>query len=109
MRFVTNTISTASFQIGASVRLIAFSQAADLSHYDKRETHYLEIARKYDKSEMTTLSEILGEVTLAMEERPQDVLGCVFHALELHNAARGQFFTPYSICPMMVRRYCQVV
>ncbi len=82
---------------------IAFSQAADLTRYEKREARYLEIARKYDNLEMTTFSEILGEVTLAMEERPQDVLGSVFHALELHNAARGQFFTPYSICSMMAR------
>lgn len=82
---------------------IAFSQAADLTHYEKREARYLEIARRYDKLEMMTFSEILGEVTLAMEERPQDVLGSVFHALELHNAARGQFFTPYPICSMMAR------
>lgn len=82
---------------------IAMSNAADLTRFEKREARYLEIVRKYEKSELLSFSQIIGEVTLAMEEKPQDVLGTVFHALELHNSARGQFFTPYSICSMMAR------
>lgn len=81
----------------------ALSNAADSTRYEKREARYLEIARKYEKSELLIFSQIMGEVTLALEEKPEDVLGTVFHALELHNAARGQFFTPYSICSMMAR------
>nr|WP_181377295.1 N-6 DNA methylase [Ochrobactrum sp. LM19]AJW29949.1 methyltransferase [Ochrobactrum sp. LM19] len=82
---------------------IALSNAADLTRYEKREARYLEIVRKYEKVELETFSTVLGEVTLALEERPQDVLGTIFHALELHNSTRGQFFTPYSICSMMAR------
>ncbi|PRA81791.1 restriction endonuclease subunit M [Ochrobactrum sp. MYb29] len=82
---------------------IAMSNAADLAQFEKREARYLEIVRKYEKAELLTFSQIMGAVTLAMEEKPQDVLGTVFHALELHNSARGQFFTPYSICSMMAR------
>ncbi|TCQ74747.1 N-6 DNA methylase [Ochrobactrum sp. BH3] len=82
---------------------IAMSNAADLTRFEKREARYLEIVRKYEKPELLIFTDIMGEVTLAMEEKPQDVLGTVFHALELHNTARGQFFTPYSICSMMAR------
>lgn len=52
---------------------------------------------------MTTFSHIMGEVVMALEERPQDILGMTFHALESHNKARGRFFTPYSICQLMAR------
>lgn len=35
---------------------IAFSQPADLTHYEKREARYLEIARKYDKYRLFEVS-----------------------------------------------------
>ena len=80
---------------------ISLSNAVDPVHFDKREARYLEIIRKYDASTITTFTQIMGEVIMAMEDAPQDILGATFHALELHNKARGQFFTPYPICRMM--------
>jgi len=82
---------------------ISMSNAIDLVHFQKREARYLEIARNYDRPTMETFSKILGEVVMALEDKPQDILGATFHALELHNKARGQFFTPYPICQMMAR------
>ncbi|WP_143541370.1 N-6 DNA methylase [Rhizobium anhuiense] len=82
---------------------ISMSNAVDLVNFEKREARYLEIARKYGRETMGTFSHIMGEVVIALEERPQDILGAAFHALELHNKARGQFFTPYSICQLMAR------
>lgn len=61
--------------------------------------------RKYDKTTIEMFPQILGEVILALEEAPQDILGQVFHALELHNTARGQFFTPYPLCKMMAAMF----
>jgi hypothetical protein len=82
---------------------ISLSNPIDLVHFDKREARYLEIARKYDRPTMATFTQIMGEVTMAMEDRPQDILGATFHALELHNKAKGQFFTPYTVCQLMAR------
>jgi type I restriction-modification system DNA methylase subunit len=82
---------------------ISMSNAVDLANFQNREARYLEIARKYDNETMTTFSHILGEVVMTLEEKPQDILGATFHALELHNRARGQFFTPYPVCQLMAR------
>lgn len=82
---------------------ISMSNAVDRADFEKREARYLEIARKYDRETMGNFSRILSEVVMALEEKPQDVLGMTFHALELHNKARGQFFTPYPICQLMAR------
>lgn len=82
---------------------MSMSNAVDLVNFEKREARYLEIARKYGCETMGTFSHIMGEVVMALEERPQDILGAAFHALELHNKARGQFFTPYPICQLMAR------
>lgn len=46
-------------------------------------------------------SHLLGEVVMALEEGPQDILGATFYALELHDKARGQFYTPYPVCQLM--------
>lgn len=82
---------------------ISMSNTVDLVNFEKREARYLEIARKYGSETMGTFSKIFGEVVMALEEKPQDILGMTFHALELHNKARGQFFTPYPICQLMAR------
>ena len=82
---------------------ISMSNAVDLIHFEKREARYLEIAVKYDARTMGDFSKIMGEVVMALEEKPHDILGATFHALELHNKARGQFFTPYPLCQMMAR------
>ncbi|MFB9952547.1 N-6 DNA methylase [Rhizobium puerariae] len=82
---------------------ISMSNAVDLTHFEKREARYLEIARKYDARTMGDFSKIMGEVVMALEEKPHDILGATFHALELHNKARGQFFTPYPLCQLMAR------
>ena len=82
---------------------ISMSNAVDLVNFEKREARYLEIARKYGSETMAMFSKIFGEVVMALEEKPQDILGMTFHVLELHNKARGQFFTPYPICQLMAR------
>jgi type I restriction-modification system DNA methylase subunit len=82
---------------------ISLSNAVDLPKRDEREKQYLEVVRRYDPATLKVFPEILGAVVMALEEKPTDILGQVFHALELHNTARGQFFTPYSICEMMAK------
>ncbi|SEI14611.1 hypothetical protein SAMN05216228_102811 [Rhizobium tibeticum] len=59
--------------------------AVDIVNFEKREARYLEIARKYGRETMASFSHIMGEVVMALDEKPQDILGMTFHALELHN------------------------
>ncbi|MCT8309195.1 N-6 DNA methylase (plasmid) [Xanthomonas translucens pv. translucens] len=80
---------------------IALSNAVDHAQREAREARYLEIVRRYDREVIDTFPKVLAEVTMALEAGPSDVLGAVFGALELHNTARGQFFTPYELCRMM--------
>ena len=80
---------------------ISLSNSVDLTQSQARETRYMEIIGRYDREVIDTFPRIFAEVTLAMEAETCDVLGRVFGELGLANAARGQFFTPYSICRMM--------
>ncbi|WP_259015517.1 N-6 DNA methylase [Emticicia fluvialis] len=80
---------------------IALSNATDKAHFEPREDRYLEIVKNYNQEELNEFSNLLGLLVNHLEERPQDILGDVFHALELHNELKGQFFTPFPIGRMM--------
>lgn len=81
-----------------------FSNSVDAVHRDEREADYMKIAGKYKKEELTLFPEMLYHLIEELEcytDSPTDVLGRIFHELELHNKYKGQFFTPQSICDMM--------
>ncbi len=81
---------------------ICFSNGMDLLQMETREARYMEIAKSYNKDDLTRFSHALGALTEALEiARFDDVLGSVFMELELGNKWKGQFFTPYHICYMM--------
>lgn len=81
---------------------ISISNVVDGSHRDSREKQYLDRAAKYSEKELETFSQMLAEVTNAMEQNPdQDFLGELFMALDLGNEWKGQFFTPYDVCRLM--------
>ncbi|CAD0361995.1 MULTISPECIES: N-6 DNA methylase [Xanthomonas] len=84
-----------------SCMALAISNAVDFAQSEAREARYLEIVRRYDQDVIDAFPKVLAEVTMALEAGPCDVLGAVFGALELHNTARGQFFTPFEVCRMM--------
>ena len=94
------------FQDWLTVSAIAISNAVDLRQAKRREEVYLEIIGKYSKREQEKLAEALSQLVLALQYEqsicgPTDILGQVFHALELHSKYKGQFFTPPSVCEMM--------
>jgi hypothetical protein len=82
---------------------ISISNQVDLLHREKREARYMEIVKQYSKDEINIFPELFGNLVLALEAegRPYDVLGKVFHLLELHNKYHGQFFTPQHIADMI--------
>lgn len=79
---------------------IALANATDLTQRDSREQRYMQLIGRYEPAEQKLFPMMFGELTLAMECGPDDVLGRVFSELELGNSARGQFFTPYHLCAM---------
>lgn len=61
----------------------------------------MEIIKRYSPEELNEFPKMLGELVMALEEGPRDVLGQLFHDLALHNKHARQFFTPYDVCRMM--------
>ncbi len=76
---------------------LALSNGLDHRQYARREARYLEIVGRYEQKFVEIFPNVMAELAMALEAEPGDVLGALFHDLELHNKARGQFFTPYSV------------
>ena len=87
----------------AEAAAISLSNAVDWPQRDKREERYMQIVQRYKPDELATFPQMLGELTLALEEGPSDVMGKTFHDLELHNKWAGQFLSPYHLCQMMAK------
>ena len=80
---------------------ISISNAVDKPQFEKREADYMAIVKRYDRKDLEQFPKMLGMLVMTLEGGFDDVLGKLFHELELHNEHRGQFFTPYPICKMM--------
>lgn len=80
---------------------LAISNAVDPRQFDAREARYFEVIKGYEKDELAQFQQMLGELTLALENERTDVLGQVFMQLELGNKWAGQFFTPQCVCDLM--------
>ena len=77
---------------------LAVANVCDLDQFDAREARYLNIAKAYNRDELMQVSQLLALLTEGMEAESYDFLGDLFMSLELGSDARGQFFTPYSLC-----------
>lgn len=80
---------------------IAVSNAVDVAQFDAREAMYLQAVKRYQPEEAGAFPKMFGHLIEALEAEVGDVLGSVFHELELHNKWAGQFFSPYPLCRMM--------
>ncbi len=76
---------------------LAISNSVDIKKRDSRESRYIEISRKYTAEELKIFTQILGELTVELEN-PRDVLGELLMELEEGNKTKGQYFTPFHIC-----------
>ena len=65
------------------------------------EKRFLEILKQYNKKDENLFSDLLRITIDALQVKPHDFLGECFHALNLHNHFKGQFFTPYHISNFM--------
>ena len=95
------------FQDWLEISAIAISNSVDLANFEDREKRYIEIINQYNKEEQQSLVELFATLIMTLTKEvetggsPCDVLGEVFHGLELHNKYKGQFFTPNHICEFM--------
>lgn len=80
------------------------SNSVDSVNRERRENLYNRTAGKYEQDEINNMGSLLGLVTLALEEDPeQDFLGEMYMQLELGSHWHGQFFTPYNVSQMMAK------
>lgn len=80
---------------------ISIANSVDHEQREAREARYLAIVAQYDRNIVETFPQILAELVSALEAGTGDVLGPLFHDLELHNKERRQYFTPYAISRCM--------
>jgi hypothetical protein len=64
---------------------------------------YLAIVKQYKPETFQTFPALLGMLVACLEQEPTDVLGVLYHRLELHNEQSGQFFTPYPVCQAIAK------
>ena len=82
---------------------IALSNVADPRNKAAREAQYLAIVKQYKPEEVQQFPPMLGMLVACLEQETTDVLGTLYHRLELHNHQSGQFFTPYPLCQVMAK------
>jgi hypothetical protein len=82
---------------------LAFSNAVDHVHREKREARYMQIVPRYSKDELAKFPEMMAILTNEMGTEVRDILGATYHELELHNKWQGQYFSPYPLCQMMAK------
>ena len=76
---------------------VAFSQPL--------EDEYLSLVRRYEREDVNRMRRLLGilRCSLGLQQLLyDDVLGRIFMSLELGDARRGEFFTPFDVSRMMV-------
>lgn len=82
---------------------LSIANSVDIAQRAEREARYMRIIGKYDAEEQKRFPQMLGELVMALDGPPSDVLGRTFGELEQGNKHAGQFFTPYEVCRLMAR------
>lgn len=85
---------------------LAISNSVDSTHYVERENQYLTLVKKFDHETVMAISRMLAHLIQAQKEYKDigvyhDILGHVFHELDINDKWKGQFFTPDSVSQMM--------
>ena len=89
------------FRDFVAMSAFAISNAVDHRNFADREAEYLKIVSRYTKDEANEIARGLALVVLALEDGLCDFLGSLFMSLELGDAWKGQYFTPYEVSRMM--------
>lgn len=95
-----NTVFTTFLEITAT----CLSAETDPSTAKNRLARYQEIVDGMEPETVSAYARMSALLYLAVRENwdePRDILGSVYHELNLNNAWNGQYFTPDDVCRMM--------
>lgn len=80
---------------------LALSNSVDLVHREAREARYMQIVGQYERDEVQRFPQLLAVLVDWLECGLDDCLGKLFMGLDLGDAFKGQFFTPFEISRLM--------
>lgn len=83
------------------ITLAAASIHNGINCNDELEKEYMETVRQYEAKDAERMAMLLAEIVMGLEAESGDFLGSLYMTLELGEAARGQFFTPFCVSRMM--------
>ncbi len=95
-----------AFSDFVEVAAIAIQNSIKPPNFDELEQRYLTIINEYDREEQFYFQDMFALLVCELQKQVEsgkvvDVLGEIFHELELHNKYKGQFFTPNHIAEFM--------
>ena len=93
-----------AFEDFLALSAITISNAVDKTHAENREAQYRQIIQRYRPNERALFPQLLTDIVLEMKnDMPnyRDILGDLFHELNLQDKRRGQIFTPQHISNLM--------
>lgn len=80
----------------------AYAISNSCNYNNDIEQEYLNIAKKYSKNELSDFAQMLAYLQLeCVKDNPIDILGNVYEEIGMSNKAKGQFFTPESVCDLI--------
>jgi len=82
---------------------LTLSNVADPLNKAAREAHYLAIVKQYSREQFQQFPPLFGMLAACLEHEPADVLGRLYHHLDMQNDQTGQFFAPYTVCQCMAK------
>lgn len=88
------------FSDWVAMTAIAIANSTKLNHdavWQKREKHYLDLARKHTPEEVAKLCRMTGLLAEAFEECMTDILGEIYMESGCGSKTTGQFFTPFHL------------
>ena len=97
-----NTVSTTFLEITAN----SLAAQTDPENAEKRERRYQEMASTMTPELLSSYARMLALLFLTVREYrddPCDILGGIYHELNLNNEWNGQYFTPDDVCRLMAQ------
>lgn len=97
-----NTVFTTFLEITAN----SLAAQTDPENAEKREQRYQEMASTMTPELLSSYARMLALLFLTVREYrddPCDILGGIYHELNLNNEWNGQYFTPDDVCRLMAQ------
>lgn len=101
-----NTVFTTFLEITAN----SLAAQTDPENAEKREQRYQEMASTMTPELLSSYARMLALLFLTVREYrddPCDILGGIYHELNLNNEWNGQYFTPDDVCRLMAKPLLQ--